>query len=128
MKLQVAHKNLSICRLEASVSIPDWVFGSKFFSVTRTNDELSLVCAADVVPDGVQVEKDWCAIKVQGPLDFSLTGILLELAKPLAEAGISIFAVSTFDTDYVLVRSNKLSSTIETLRLAGHEFLNLEDL
>lgn len=86
----------------------------------------SLVCAADVVSDGVQVEKDWCAIKVQGPLDFSLTGILLELAKPLAEAGISIFAVSTFDTDYVLVRSNKLSIAIEVLRLAGHEFLSFE--
>jgi hypothetical protein len=121
MELQVEIENLSICRLGAAEAIPVWAFQGAFFSVTRTRDELSVVCLTENVPEGVKTEKDWRAIKVKGPLDFGLTGILSQLTKPLAEAGISIFAVSTFDTDYILVRANAMNRAVEILKTCGHE-------
>jgi hypothetical protein len=99
-----------------------------FFSVTKTEDELSVVCEqASIplpVPSELKCEKDWRMLKVEGPLDFSLTGILSSLAGPLAAAKISIFAISTFDTDYILVKSENLSRACETLRHSGFTILN----
>lgn len=92
--------------------------------MTRTPYELSIVCEADAVPDEVQAERGWSAVAVQGPLDLNLTGILARLAAPLEAAGISIFAVSTYDTDYILVRDGDFERAIETLRKAGHTVTN----
>ena len=92
----------------------------EFFSVTRTPAELSAVCDAAVVPSGVKAEGPWLMLAVRGPLDFNITGVLAALAAPLAAAGISIFAVSTFDTDYLLVRDGELDPAIRVLREAGH--------
>ena len=97
--------------------IPEWAH-SGFFSMTRTPDELSIVCNEEIVPDGVACEKGWHCLQVKGPLDFALTGILASLAAPLAEAGISIFAISTYDTDYFLVK--ELDRAIAVLFKAGH--------
>ncbi len=118
--LTVLGERLSICRLDAGEEVPEWATGASFFSVTRTRDELSVVCPEDVVPEGISRERDWRALKLKGPFDLSMVGILASLASPLAEAGASIFAVSTFDTDYVLVREEQLDLAVDTLRASGH--------
>jgi len=92
-----------------------------FWSLTRTPDEVSVVCAEADSPKGAVVEGGWSALKVRGPLDFALTGILASIAQPLADAGVAIFAVSTYDTDYVLLRTADLGTAVECLGGAGHE-------
>ena len=119
LTLSISPDTLAICRLDASAPIPGWA--GNFFSITRTRDELSIVCPQRDVPAGIQCERDWRALKVAGPLDFTLTGILVGLAAPLAQAGISIFAISTYDTDYVLVKEAKLESAVAVLSQAGHQ-------
>ena len=121
LTLSVLPNTLAICRLGASAPIPNWA--ANFFSVTRTDDELSIVCPQRDVPTGIQCERDWRGMKVEGPLDFALTGILAALAAPLAQAGISIFAISTFDTDYVLVKEANLGHAVTVLSQAGHQVL-----
>lgn len=111
----------AVCRLDPNASIPSWVTKRDFFSITRTRDELSIVCPQRDVPAGIQCERDWRCLKVDGTLDFALTSVLVSLAAPLAEAGISIFAISTFDTDYVLVKQENLERTISVLSQAGHQ-------
>ncbi len=107
---------LAVCRLNPGDPLPAWLDLSRdFVSVTRTGEELSIVCAASVVPADVTAERDWRAIMVEGPLDFALTGIMARLTAPLAAAGISIFALSTYDTDYLLVRENMFSRALEVL-------------
>jgi uncharacterized protein len=92
-----------------------------FFCVARTADELSIVCEEDRVPDGVTSEKDWVALRLEGPFPFSMTGVLASFIQPLADAAIPIFAISTFDTDYVLIKRETLSAAILALGNAGHE-------
>ena len=111
---------MSICRLDAGEEVPAWATGASFFSVTRTRDELSLVCPEDVVPEEIPRERGWRAFMLEGTFDLSMVGILASVASPLAEVGASIFAVSTFDTDYVLVREEQLDLAIDTLRVRGH--------
>jgi uncharacterized protein len=118
--LTVLRKHLSICRLDAGAGVPAWAARASFFSVTRTEDELSVVCPGEVVPEGITQERGWRAIKLEGPIDLSMVGILASVASPLAEVSVSIFAVSTFDTDYVLVREGQLDLAVDTLRESGH--------
>lgn len=120
LTLSILPDTLAICRLRKNATIPDWAVSGEFFSITKTADELSIVCHQGSVPENVRCEKDWRCLKVEGTLDFSLTGILAALAAPLAEAGISIFAVSTFDTDYLLVKEHQLENAIQVLSAAGH--------
>ena len=87
----------------------------------RTPTELSVVCDVESVPADVEAEGPWSALAVRGPLDLNMTGVLAGLATPLANAGISIFAVSTYDTDYVLVRSHDMDRAVRVLRSAGHD-------
>ena len=115
LTLSVMPGKLAVCRLEKIASIPDWIIEEDFFSVTKTDDELSIVCYEECVPKKIKSEKGWRAFKVEGPLDFALTGILASLANPLAEADISIFALSTFDTDYLLVKEHNLDEAIKIL-------------
>ncbi len=109
-----------MCRLAADDEIPRWALSGGFSSVTRTADELSLVCAEDAVPQGIQCEPGWRIFKVDGRLDFALTGILASVARPLAEAGVSIFAISTYHTDYVMVREQDVEKAALALAAAGH--------
>jgi hypothetical protein len=124
LRLATLTDPLAVCRLAADDPFPAWLPASGFVSITRTADELSVVCAQDAVPAGVRCEPGWRALAVAGPLDFGLTGILASLTAPLAEAGISIFAISTFDTDYVLVKAERLDDAAEVLRRAGHDLLS----
>ena len=100
--------------------MPDWAFTGGFSSVTRTADELSIVCPQSNVPPETQCDRDWRCLEVEGPLDLSLIGILALLTAPLAHAGISIFAVSTYDTDYVLVKEERLDEAVLVLSQEGH--------
>ena len=97
-------------------------------SFAQTADELSIVCEEARVPDGVRVEKDWVALKLEGPFPFSLTGVLSSFLQPLATAEIPIFALATFDTDYVLMKREKLEAAIKALGAAGHEMLAMPAL
>ena len=114
--LSVLDDPLAVCRLAPGAALPDWLsWSGKLTAVCRTPEELSLVCLERDVPDDVRAERGWRAFKVEGPLDFALTGVLAGLAAPLAEAGISIFAISTFDTDYLLVRAADLDGARSVL-------------
>ena len=114
-------ESLAICRLEKDAAIPEWARTGSFVSTTRTAEELSIVCPQIQVPAGMKREEGWRCIKVQGPLDFSLTGILASLTTPLAKEGISVFAISTYDTDYLLVKEENLEKAIEILVKKGHQ-------
>jgi len=122
LTLRVLPETLAICRLAPSEPVPPWAASGSFGSVTRTPAELSIVGADAATPPGVAAERGWRAIAVDGPLDFALTGVLASLAAPLAAAQISIFSVSTFDTDYVLVREAALDRAVDALERAGHRF------
>ena len=97
----------SIVRLDEDSDIPAWATSSAFFSVTKTDDELSIVCEDESVPEEVKAERNWRMFKVAGPLDLSLTGIASSILKPLAEAEIGVFVISTHDTDYILVKNDR---------------------
>lgn len=118
MELCVLTPRFAVWRLPASAPLPQ----VPFFAALRTDDELALVTEESIAPSGVPCERGWRALKVLGPLDFSLTGILAALAVPLAEAKIPIFALSTFDTDYVLVKEDQLGAAQVALERAGHTF------
>jgi uncharacterized protein len=121
MDLEAVGVRLAVCRLDAGSDVPPWVDQSReFTSVTRTMDELSVVCAIDHVPEGVPMEGPWRAFKVKGPIVMTLIGVVAALANPLADAGISIFAISTFDTDYILVHEPDFDAAVGALTRAGH--------
>lgn len=119
LKLKLLDGLFCIFRLEPCRAIPEWVLAGTFFSITKTEEELSIVCSQNVLPEDagseMVCEKGWRCLKVEGPLDFSLTGILAELSSVLAAAGVSIFAISTYDTDYILVKQKKLENAINAL-------------
>ena len=103
-----------------STRLPTDLLTGSFFSLTRSEDELSLVCETRLLPEGITHEAGWAAFKLHGPFDFGLTGILAAVLNPLHGAGVGIFALSTFDTDYVLVKRERLSEALAALRQAGH--------
>ncbi len=120
LTLELLPETYAICRMEPGEAPPGWATGGGFLSMTRTGSELSIVCVQQAVPEGVRCERGWRCLGVQGVLDFALSGILASLAAPLAEASISTFAVSTFDTDYLLLRQADLSKGAGALVRAGH--------
>ena len=120
LTLSVLPNLFAVCRLASDAPLPDWATATDFFSITRTTDELSIVCRASQVPPEVQSERGWRCLKVNGPLDFSLTGVMVSLAAPLADAAISIFGLATYDTDYLLVKAEDLGRAIHVLTAAGH--------
>jgi hypothetical protein len=101
--------------------VPSWAGQGRFSSITRTVEELTVVCEAARIPSTVRGERGWVSLRVAGQLDFSLTGVIASITAPLAAAKVSVFVVSTFDTDYVLLRQESLPSAIACLRAAGHE-------
>ena len=117
-ELEVLPGNYAICRLDPGDSVPDWA-GGELVSVTRTPAELSIVCQDENVPGDVQSEGGWRSLRVRGKLDFSLVGVISRIATVLADSGLSTFALSTFDTDYFLVRASDLEEAIQVLAGAG---------
>ena len=119
MTLDVLPGRLAVCRLAPDAPLALWMDEGVVSSLSRTAAELSVVCAEASVPEGVRVEAGWRALALRGPIDFALTGVLAGLLHPLAEAGISIFALSTYDTDLVLVKEVQLADAVAALRDAG---------
>ena len=117
--IELLPDTFAICRLAYDAAVPDWAQG-EFVSITRTRDELSIVCCQGDVPSHVQAERDWCCLRIAGQLDFSLVGVIAQITELLARADISVFVSSTYDTDYFLVRQQDLERTMETLKHAGH--------
>ena len=110
----------AVCRMDPARTLSVPANRGGFYCITRTSEELSVVCIEDLAPNDATVERGWSGLVVAGPLDFSLTGILSAIAEPLASAGIPIFAVSTYDTDYVFVKTDRCTDAIAALKSAGH--------
>jgi hypothetical protein len=122
LPLVVLPHTLAICRLQADAPVPAWAAQpAPFLTLSRTADELSIVAVQALVPEGIRCERDYRALRVRGPLPLNLVGILASIANPLAAAGLSIFAISTYETDYVLLKSADLDSAVTVLRRASHE-------
>jgi len=121
LTLDLLPGELAVCRLGPDAGVPDWASApGPVRAVIRTARELTLVCAAAQVPGSIRAERGFRVLQVEGPLDFCLTGILAALAVPLAEAGVSLFALSTFDTDCLMVRDDQLGQAQAALEAAGH--------
>ena len=120
LTLDVMAEPLAVCRLDAGAPVPAWATAAPFYAVARTADELSVVCAEARVPDGVTASRGWRALQLRGPFPCELVGVLLAVAAPLAEAGVSIMPIATYDTDYVLVREGQLAAALAALGRAGH--------
>ena len=120
LTLSVLPGRYAICRLEAQADVPTWSGTGEFVSVSRTPDELSIVCLETNVPSGVSCEPGWRILKCEGPLDYALPGIIASLAEPLAGAGVPIFPIATYETDYILVKEQQLESAINALVGYGH--------
>jgi len=119
LPLEVLPDHLAVCRLPVDAPFPEWARPGDVMALIRTRYELSVICQSRFVPPHVRVERGWRAFQVQGPLDFSMVGVLASISVPLAEAGVGIFVLSTFDTDYILVKEDALERAIEALQKAG---------
>lgn len=124
LKFRQLQSLYAIVRLGADAPVPDWAHQGEFTSVTRTADEVSIVCASGNLPPHVHSPHRWICLKLEGPFPFSQTGVLLSFIEPLSTSGIPIFAISTYDTDYVLIQQEWCEAAISVLRQAGHELVS----
>ena len=122
LKFRLLHSHYAIVRLAAGAAIPEWATRGEFSSITRTDDELSIVCPAANLPSDAHSAHRWIVLKLEGPFPFSQTGVLLSFIEPLSTKDVPIFAISTYDTDYVLIQE-EFSGAIDILREAGHELV-----
>jgi hypothetical protein len=121
LSLVILRDSFAVCKLRADEDIPSWALSGSFCSLTRAPEELSIVCPQELVPEAVQAVRGWRSLKVEGKLDFTLVGILSSLTSSLAHAGIVVFVISTYDTDYVFVKESDLDRAVAALRKAGHD-------
>lgn len=113
----------AIARLAPDTVLPDWATKGNFTSITSTRDELSIVCPAENLPADIHSPHHWICLKLEGPFPFELTGVLLSFIQPLSDNGVPIFAISTYDTDYVLIPEEFAAVALDQLQKAGHELL-----
>ena len=123
LKFRLLAGHYAILRLAPDAPAPEWVVKSEFVSITRTHDELSIVCPVESIPPDVNFDPHWVCLKLEGPFPFSQTGVLLSFIEPLSNNGVPIFAVATYDTDYVLIPQDHTQQALDLLRGAGHELL-----
>ncbi len=122
LPLEVLPDTLAVCRLAPDAAVPSWAANaSRFITISRTPEELSITAVQAAVPSEVRCERSYRALRVRGQLPLDLIGVLAAIADPLADAGLSIFAISTFETDYVLIRAGDLDVAVRTLEQAGHQ-------
>jgi uncharacterized protein len=117
----------AVLRLAPDSAIPDWATKGEFTSITRTADEISIVCPAENVPATLDTPQRWICLKLEGPFPFSMTGVLLSFIEPLSAAGVPIFAISTYETDYVLIQEEFSGMAISALQQAGHDLVPRDD-
>jgi hypothetical protein len=120
LKLSTLKDSFSICKLDPSSDIPSWAWEGDFFSITRTTDELSIICDCKNIPEKMKCEHNWQVLMIEGPFEFEEIGILHSITKPLAEAEISLLTISTYDTDYILIKEGHYEEAIKSLERAGH--------
>lgn len=123
LTMKLLKERFGVCRLSKDEPIPKWINDSEFVSITRTADELSIVCVEHDIPDGTKCERNWRVLKVEGPLDFSLIGILASISTILARNDVSLFAISTYDTDYILVKSQDIAKAVDALGKEKYEIV-----
>lgn len=112
----------SIYRFRREAILPDWIYSSEFYSITQTTDELSVIATqSEIILDNAVINNDWRILKIAGPLDFSLIGIIADVSGIFKKKRISIFAISTFDTDYIMIKEKDLNPGLEALRENGHK-------
>lgn len=126
ISLKILPERMAVCRFEPTAPLPDWIGEVGFYSLTRTADELTLVCPEAHLAPGTTSETGWRCFKVQGLLDFSEVGIIFSLTQPLAKNGVSVFVISTFETDYFMVKEKDLAKAIDALTAEGHQ-VKVED-
>lgn len=119
LALKALPGSFAVCRLPAGSALPEWFRPGPFATVSWTEDELSILCEQSQVPEQAQCERGWRCLMLQGPFAFDQTGILLQVLQPLAAAKIGIFALSTFDTDYVLVKDYAFEAALQALVASG---------
>ena len=127
LKFRLLPGPYAIVRLAPDAPVPEWATKGDFNSVTRSADELSIVCLADNIPVDVNSESKWICLKLEGPFPFSQTGVLLSFIEPLSNNSIPIFAISTYDTDYVLVQKEFAGATLQALDKYGHQLIEDDD-
>lgn len=125
LTMKLLKDKFGVCRLNKNERVPEWAKNSEFYSITKTLDELSIVCSQDIIPSDIRCERDWRVFMVVGPLEFSLIGILAYISTILAQRGISIFAISTYDTDYILVKDKDIDHAIDALSNEKYEILTM---
>jgi hypothetical protein len=115
--LKVLQKKYSILKFQTDSALPDWIYLSDFYSITKTNEELSVITEQpDPANDKITGSKDWRVLKIIGPLDFSMIGVIADISNILKDARVPIFTISTYNTDYILVKQKDLDVTIRALR------------
>jgi hypothetical protein len=124
LKFRCLPSTFVVCRLPPEAPVPAWTTTALFTSITRTAEELSIVCPTNQAPQNAKCESPWTCFKLEGPYPFSLTGVLASFLNPLAQRGVPIFAVSTFDTDYILVKNEHTGTALEALKDAGHSVID----
>ena len=123
MDLALLAQELAVCRLAAEDDVPPWAWRGEFVSISRARGELSVICAAGAVPTdaGLRADRGWRALAVTTPMDFDVVGVAAALTRPLADAGISVLPVATHDTDYFLIKGDRVADAIDALLAAGHK-------
>jgi hypothetical protein len=127
-ELSLLPETFAICRLAPDAVVPEWAMHGQFFSITRSSEELSVIAETAFVPENLLTKVSWRVMKVHGPFDLSEVGVLAALVAPLAGAGVSVFTISTFDTDYLLVQCIQLREGMAALRNAGHTVHQVETI
>lgn len=120
LNLSLLPHKYAVCQFHPDKHIPYWALLGDFVSLTRTHEELSIVCQQDNVPEGIEAERGWCCVQVQGAFDFTVSGVNASLAVPLSEAEISVLAIATYATDYLLIKEANVEQALRVLELAGH--------
>jgi len=123
MRFRTLRGPYTICKLDAAAAIPDWAATGAFSSITRTSDELSIVCEEANIPPDTRVERGFSCLRLEGPFDFQAVGVLKSFLDPLAQSGVPIFALSTYDTDWILIQDKHWENALSVLIDAGHEMI-----
>jgi hypothetical protein len=123
LRLRIVAGQYAVARLPADSSIPAWASGSGFSAVVRADDELTVVCSEDRIPEEVEAERGWICLRTIGPFDFQATGIVRSLIEPLSANGIGVFVICTFNGEHLLVSAKDGRKTQDLLIAAGHEFI-----
>jgi len=126
LSLSLLPPKYAVCQLHPDKHIPYWALLGDFVSLTRTPEELSIVCQQDNVPENVEAERGWRCVQVQGAFDFSISGVNASLAVPLANAEISVLAIATYATDYLLIKEENVERALLVLKQAGHSIDHLD--